>query len=76
MDLILKVDSSEAQDLDELECLFHIVGNFALDGFDAREKLVEKILKSNFFDILLNQLSEKSKLSELGLWTVECLMQE
>ena len=57
MDLILKIDNSEMQNQEELECLFHIVGNFALDGIDAREKLVAKILKSNFFDLLLAQLS-------------------
>ena len=76
MDLILRVKEEGAVSKDELESIFTIVGNFALDGIDSREKLVKIVMASQFFTWLQQLIETDINLSEVGLWAVECLMQE
>ena len=76
MDLILRVKGEGDLSKDELESIFTIVGNFALDGIDSREKLVKLVLSSQFFSWLKQTLASDVVLADLGLWAIECLMQE
>ena len=33
---------------EELDCIITVIGNFALDGIDAREKLCRRVISSQF----------------------------
>ena len=61
---------------DELDCILTIVGNFAVDGIDAREKLCGKVINSKFLSWISEMIKSNHELTELGLWAIESLMME
>ena len=61
---------------EELECILTSIGNFALDGIDAREKLCEEVMNSRFLIWIKEMIELDNEITELGLWAIESLMLE
>ena len=53
-----------------------IIGNFALDGPNAREKLCEAVLNSTYLSWISDLILQSHEHTELGLVSVESIMKE
>ena len=78
VDHVLLIGETEDREMsrDELDCILTIIGNFSVDGIDAREKLCVKVINSKFLTWISEMIKSNNELAELGLWAIEGLMME